>query len=38
MLANPPKLVRQQTCISLRDAEFKRAWGMLKTKEAELKG
>lgn len=32
------KSVRQQTCISLRDAEFKRAWDMLKTRESKLKG
>jgi hypothetical protein len=30
--------VRQQTCISQRDAEFKRAWDMLKAREGALKG
>jgi hypothetical protein len=30
--------VRQQTCISLKEGEFTRAWNMLKAKDAELKG
>ncbi len=30
--------IRQQTCISLRDAEFKQAWEMLKARQAELEG
>lgn len=32
------KSVRQQTCISLNAAEFKRAWDMLKARRAELQG
>ncbi len=32
------KSIRQQTCISLRDAEFKRLWDMLRARHAELQG
>ncbi|MBA2731337.1 MAG: hypothetical protein H0U54_00440 [Acidobacteria bacterium] len=32
------KSIRQQTCISLRDAEFKRSWDMLMARHAELQG
>jgi hypothetical protein len=30
--------VSQQTCIGLRDAEFKRAWDMLKAKKEAIEG